>query len=74
MSESKHTLEFMENQLADCIRLQEALEQAAVMIRSKAHTLSESCLEAAEQFRREGTDWHMQIQEVKIHMANDKNV
>lgn len=74
MSNSEETLRFMEQKLSDCIRLQESLEQAAVIIRSKGNTLSDSCLEAAEQFRREASDWHVQIEEVKIHMGREENV
>ena len=69
---NEETLKFFEEQLASRMRLRESLEQAAVMIRSKGNALANSCLEAAEEFRREADDLVYQIEEIKIHIEKSK--
>lgn len=69
---NEETLKFFEEQLASRMRLKESLEQAAVMIRSKGNSLANSCLEAAEEFRREADDLTYQIEEIKIHIEKSK--
>lgn len=71
--DNKQTLEFFESQLKSRIELKEALEQAAVMIRAKGNTLANSCLQAAEEFRREADDLIFQIEEIKIHIEKERN-
>lgn len=69
---NEDSLKYFERQLDSRIRLKEALEQAAVMIRTKGNTLANSCLEAAEEFRRESEDIRFQIEEIKIHIEKSK--
>ena len=42
------------------------------MIRSKGNTLANSCIEAAEEFRREAEDLKFQIEDIKIHIEKEK--
>lgn len=69
---NEETLQFFEHQLESRLRLKESLEQASVMIRSKGNTLANSCIEAAEEFRREAEDLKFQIEDIKIHIEKEK--
>ena len=66
--EANEYLEYTKKNMDQCLRLKQALEEASIVIKHKAKTLSDSCLEAAEQFRKEAEDWKMQYEETKIHL------
>ncbi len=63
-------LNFYEEQLNRSINFKESLEQAAIMIKSKARILSDSLLQASDEFRREAEDYRFQIEELKKHLKD----
>lgn len=74
MPSNEETLKYFESQLDSRVRLKESLEQAAVMIRAKGNSIANSCLEAADEFKREADDYRYQIEEIKIHIEKSKGV
>ncbi len=71
---TQEALKFYQNEIEKCLNFYELLTQASVMIRGRAKALSDGCLEAAEQFRREAEDNKYLLEELKIEIEKIKEV
>lgn len=62
---------YHQNRLKETLMLMDACNQAAVMVRAKAKTTSDSLMIAAEEFRRESEDIKYYIEEIKISLGKN---